>query len=398
MASAVAVLALSGCGRPAKVEWPAWGHAGPGGQPSGAFAEYVLLGLEVARQLPEDAQRTGFLPGQRDRALAKLAPYLSRLQLAARQPATFASDERSPLRPAPEQAGWRLLGRGLAWSAEDAVKRGDFDAAISWSLTGLKFGYELTGGTAMDASLGFTLVAEARAAIAPHLTKMGAAQLGRLAEGVAKVWRARPPMSRVAAFEQGNYYQAGAFVQSFFMQSDVDLLWTWLGKEAREPIVALDRLSKRPEDEQARFFANWQAEIGQEISAFESRAAVRAARRPPWPKEIDADRPWAELSRMLFRTLRPILAQQDAESARTQMLALHAWVLRDVKARRAAPTNLSAFGRDVASDPFGDGGFVYRADAQEYMLYSVGPDLRDNGGESDPSGMTPDLVLEGQQR
>lgn len=391
-------LALAGCGRPAKVEWPAWGHAAASGEPTGAFAEYVRLGLEVGRQLPDDAQRTGFLPGQRDRAMAKLAPYLSRLQLAARQPATFASDRRSPLRPAPEQAGWRLLGRGLAWSAEDAAKRGDFDAAISWSLTGLKFGYELTGGTAMDASLGFALVAEARAAIAPHLTQMGAGQLGRLAEGVSKVWRARPPMNRVAAFEQGNYYQAGATVQSFFMRDDVDLLWTWLGKEAREPIVALERLSKRPEDEQARFFANWQAEIGQEIEAFESRAGVRASKRPPWPKEIDANRPWAELSRMLFGTLRPILAQQDAESARTQMLALHAWVLRDVKARRKAPASLSAFGRDLAADPFGEGDFVYRADAQEYMLYSVGPDLRDNGGESDPSGTTPDLVLEGQLR
>jgi hypothetical protein len=384
-----------GCGREPPAQWTDWRPAAPEVRRNAAFEAYFSLGLEAETENPEDARRTGFLPGQRERASRRLATLTSRLREATRGEFVFVLEPREPGDPAPARAGWRLLGRAMAWRTEDLAKAGRYDEAISWGLAAMKFGYDLTGGSAIDASLGFAIVDDAREALAPFLPRMGAGQLGHLGEGVARVWRGRPSLADAAANEYRQMRLAVGRVQDMFRKGDLEPLGAWMGPEAREALAALGRLERRPPAEQAKFFADWGAEAEQEKRAVVERAGLRLAERPEMPRPVDAGRPWAELSRAFFGGMRPLLGQADMSSARTQLLALHALVLRDLKARRSAPPSLDGYPEDLIQDPFGRGRFVYRSDRQEYVLYSVGPDQRDNGGESDESGMTPDVVLAG---
>ena len=44
-------------------------------------------------------------------------------------------------------------------------------------------------------------------------------------------------------------------------------------------------------------------------------------------------------------------------------------------------------------DPFDGASLRYRVDAEEYLVYSIGADGRDDGGNSSPTGAPPDLVV-----
>jgi hypothetical protein len=51
----------------------------------------------------------------------------------------------------------------------------------------------------------------------------------------------------------------------------------------------------------------------------------------------------------------------------------------------------------VRTDPYSGRGFVYRVDGADYRLYSVGADIKDDGGETDETYTAPDLMLEKNQ-
>lgn len=70
------------------------------------------------------------------------------------------------------------------------------------------------------------------------------------------------------------------------------------------------------------------------------------------------------------------------------------------KTRGQYPPSLDALGRDpLFTDPFSGQPFIYRRSGTDFALYSVGPNGKDDGGESHPEGgMSPghpgDLLLE----
>ena len=55
-------------------------------------------------------------------------------------------------------------------------------------------------------------------------------------------------------------------------------------------------------------------------------------------------------------------------------------VLQDKKARDAFPQTLESLNLKDVGDPFSDGPLLYRANPNGFIIYSVGPDQKDNGG------------------
>jgi len=55
-------------------------------------------------------------------------------------------------------------------------------------------------------------------------------------------------------------------------------------------------------------------------------------------------------------------------------------VLQDSKAQRAFPQTLESLKPRDLSDPFSDGPLLYRPNPDGFILYSIGPDQKDNNG------------------
>jgi hypothetical protein len=55
-------------------------------------------------------------------------------------------------------------------------------------------------------------------------------------------------------------------------------------------------------------------------------------------------------------------------------------VLQDKKVRGAFPQTLESLNLKDVSDPFSDAPLLYRANSNGFILYSVGPDQKDNNG------------------
>ena len=77
-----------------------------------------------------------------------------------------------------------------------------------------------------------------------------------------------------------------------------------------------------------------------------------------------------------------------------RLLIAEAWVLGQVKSTGAAPKDLSRLPQELTTDPYSGAPFPYAADGADYHLYSVGADLKDDGGDTDETYSQPDLKLE----
>jgi hypothetical protein len=119
-----------------------------------------------------------------------------------------------------------------------------------------------------------------------------------------------------------------------------------------------------------------------------------AALRGDPPKPTAKERPWKHFGRHFFLAADPLLALNDQTLARTRLLILNAELIKAFKLKAAYPTSLAAFDPAIKTDPYTGADFRYRSDGTDCSVYSVGANLRDDGGETDESFTTPDLKLE----
>ncbi|MBI3721527.1 MAG: hypothetical protein HY248_03155, partial [Fimbriimonas ginsengisoli] len=119
-------------------------------------------------------------------------------------------------------------------------------------------------------------------------------------------------------------------------------------------------------------------------------AIKREGGSPP----VGGRQPWRKFAKQLFGTGRPLLAVNDATLARSRLLILTCRALAQVKRTGAAPRDLSEIPTRLRQDPYTGRPFAYRADGPDFVLYSVGADFKDDGGETDESFTAPDLALE----
>jgi hypothetical protein len=396
-AAAILSLTFAGCRHTVEPGFANWAETQvfvtPQEGASNGFDGIALAAKSVEDTLPDSRiDRTSFTPGMKATTIKETRDEIAKLTASLHKPVDFAFTPRKPFEPAPYQRGWRMLGRALAWRISEAGAVGNYDAAVSDAILAHKFGFALTGGSVVDASLGLSTVDEARQAITPFLSSMGSAQLARLSQGVSWAVEHRPPTEQTISNEERNMAMAVQYVQDSYRSDEYSALLTRL-TDTRDAIKYLkamkpDDAEKRPEyfqgfSDEAKSTANW-------LVAQSVRPVAKRTADPP----LASYRPWRRLAKHFFTSGAPYLAALDSTLARTRLLALQSGVLSQVKAKRVAPQDLAGFSPSITQDPYTGQQFVYRASGPDHVLYSVGADQRDDGGRTDESFSTPDVVLE----
>src|SRR2546423_1200521 len=396
---ALALGLCSGCHNQPAPEFPNWaGHV-----VDAASAERDYGGFDYYARAAEEAERNGgryldmvsFYPGQRRRAEELTARALITLAQGTLRRSEFEFQPTPPFAPPPHQQGWRLLGRDLVWKVQEAVLAQNYEAGIRAAITATKFGLDISAGGAMDASLGFAIANEARQAIAPAMEHMNARQLGELAAGMKQALETKPDLANTIDHEHENMLLAVQMVQDAYRASDYSGIKRNLGVDASSAIEFLQGLHHKDATKRPEYFNGLAAEADADAEWMKTLAALPVARRSEISEpKFKADRPWRRFAKHFFSSLEPLLEMNDATLARTRLLIAEAWVLGQVKSTGAAPKDLSRLPQELTTDPYSGAPFPYAADGADYHLYSVGADLKDDGGDTDETYSQPDLKLE----
>lgn len=398
IAFSAAALSLTGCRGHVAAPYPTWATPSapyaPQATSGNAFDGYALAALSVEATGGKQLTRVSFYPDQRKAAIAVCDPAIKQIETASKLPCDFRFVARPPFTPAPYQQGWRLIGRALEWKIEASAQAADFDAAINLGILATRFGLDLTGGGATDASLGYVIADDARRALAPWLPKMGAAQLEKLAKGVEEALARKPGLAKTLNHEADNIRMSVQALQDAFQKDDFKQMEENLGPEAREAVEYLQGLRSN-DTKRTAYFAGFAKEAEGEIRWLLACAAQPTAKREREPKfPPDLERPWKRFAHHLFLTGRPIIQMDDRTLARTRLLVLNAELIFAAKTAKRYPTDLSGFPADIKTDPFTGEPFLYRQNGAQYEIYSVGENLTDDAGDTDDTFTTPDLTLE----
>lgn len=402
LGSLLAVLAfvVTGCGSGLAPSMPTWSTKVDPYVPvegsSNAFDSYALIATRVEETVPQPLlNRVYFDPRYRDQAMEKVEGPMELLVAATKKKCEFKYTPVSMFSARPYQRGWRLLGRAMRWQIRQACVVGNFDRAIDLAIAANKFGFDITGGSATDASLGFEIADEARKSIAPYLDKLGAGQLQVLADGLENALSAKPPITSVIEHEHLRMLEGVQYVQDAFANDRFDELMKTMKEDVRDGVAALRDLKGESAKKRLAYFEGFAQEADAQTDWLKRVAVLPECRRQaePGPK-LAKDRKWKSFSQQFFTAVEPLLRIQDATIARTRLLIANCLVLKQVKATGNAPENLNALPKDLTLDPFTGRSFGYHASGPVFVVYSLGIDAVDNGGTTDETFTSPDLTLE----
>lgn len=362
---------------------------------SNAFDAYALAALEAETSGKEYLTRVSFTPGMKASVIEKLSAPLSEVMKASNQSCTFEFRPYKPLEAPPYQQGWLLLGRAMAWKIESAVRNEEFPVAVSWTVAATRFGFDLTGGGTTDASLGLTIIDDARKAILPALPMMPAAELTRLSNGIAGALERRPKAETVILNEHKNMLAAVQYLQDAYQKRDFDHLRDTFGLDVREAVEYLQRLEGKKPDERVKYFDDFKKLADRIRDRYIEMGSLSARQRTKLPEfDLRSQGAFWRFAKQFFTAPDAFFRLRDATIARTRLLAIESRLSALHKARIPFPPNLDVFSGDLKIDPYTGVPFAYRTEGSEYRLYSVGPNFIDDLGETNLSFNDPDLTLE----
>lgn len=394
-----AAFLIGGCGAGSAPMMPTWAPREQSYVPtvgsSNAYDAYALIARNVEESVPDKLlNRVYFDPPLRNEALSRVSRPLTALVASTKKSCEFRYTATPMFAPAPYQRGWRLLGRCLTWNIEKACALGAYDQAIATTVAATKFGFDLTGGAATDASLGFEIADEARKAVAPYLAKFGAGQLAVLGAGLERALASRPPLHHAIEHEHGRMLQGVQYVQDAFANERFGELLDRMREDVRDGVSFLRDLRSR-DRKRAAYFEGFAAEADEQTRWLKVVAQVPAVRRAtePGPK-LAKVRPWKSFAKQFFTAAERLLPIEDATVARTRLAILTCEMLRQVKSAQSAPKDLSGFPKELTIDPYTGRPFAYRASGPIFEVYSLGADGIDDAGDTDENFTAPDLCLE----
>lgn len=362
--------------------------------PGSAFESYAKAAESAEVAAAKYIDRTTFTPGKKDEAIRLLEPALKLIESTGDKEFDFFFESTPPFQERKYRKGWRLIGNALVWKIEDAVRKQDYHAAGKLYLTALRFGLNLSGGSALDASLGYSIADDARIAIASAVPQMDSSTLEMLGQGIERALSAGPSIQQTLDNERSQMLEAVQSIQEAYLQGDFALF----KQELRADILpAVRHLEERRNHRQevVAYFENLAREAEGLTKFYKDcstmNARQRAAIKPP---KFSESRPWRRWSKFFFRSPESLFVIRDRNLARTRLLALHALLKAKSKKGGPLPADLSAFETSIATDPYSGKPFIYRVAGSQYRLYSVGQDGKDNGGETEESFSTPDLLIE----
>jgi len=394
-AIAFALMSVLGCHSGDSEVYPTWATEPrayvPNSNSLNAFDTYAMAAEEVEVKAAASLGRVSFFPGQKHEVEAEIKDYVRMVVTATRRTCEFKFVPHKPFQPVKYQSGWRLIGRVILWNVEDACQAADYDTAISSAIAGTRFGFDLTGGGATDASLGMAIADDVRKAIAPSLIKMSPTQLDRLAKGMKAALDAKPAITVAIGHEQENMLQAIQNLQDCMKSGHLKQIQDGLGADSNEAIRYLEGIAGNTH-KRTSYFDTLSKAAENEFALVEQDSELPVTSRQKPNGKIDA--PWKKLAKHIYGAARPLLDINDATVARTRLLILYAEIDRLGIRNKAYPANLEGFTPALTIDPYSGSPFLYHADQAEFSLYSVGKNGRDDGGDTDSSFTMPDLRLE----
>lgn len=372
-------------------------HSAPAGiaiSPGDAFEAYTKAATQAEDVAAKYTDRTTFTPGKKDEAVRLLDPAIKLVVGSSGKKFSFVFEPTEPFEERPYRRGWRLIGNAVVWKIEDAVRNQDFPLAAKLYLSALEYGFNLCGGSALDSSLGLSIADDARVALAPAVPQMDAATLENLGHGIERIFSGSPSIAQTLENEHAQMLAAVQLIQDAYLKND----FSRFKKELRADILpAIRHLEERKDHrhEVANYFESLAAEAGA-LTKFYTECGTLNARQRALKKapQFAESRPWRRWSKFFFRAPESLFTIRDRTVARTRLLALHSLLRAKSKKENSLPASLDAFSKAISIDPYSGQPFVYRVAGTQYRLYSVGQDFKDNGGETEESYTTPDLLLE----
>ena len=368
------------------------------------FAALIAAGNEVQQRAVAAAtpdakgrpttpitSRTTFFPKQRAEARAIIGKSAASALKAASEQINFNYTPSGLNGPPPYLSGLRLIGLSYVWDVEEAVSNQDFERAIKACGNATKLGFALMGGGAYEASLGASIINDARLKLLPSFGSLNALQLSKLGSALQKSSTNRPPMQVSVENERENMLLTLQQAQDLFAENKLDQLQLKLGSSSKDVIEQLKSL----ENDQAKGkeLFDW---IGNDISTRTEwyLKKVKNPRKLSLPPKLDEKKQYRMLYRYFGSNIQNLVPLLQATYCRTQLFILEVYLSQKQKAQRPLPETLEAFSRSAVLDPFTGDPFYYKVNQNTYIIYSAGENGIDNLGETDSSYRYPDMTLE----
>lgn len=393
-------LALASCGSPPPAPFPRWVPTTlaytPDERSSNGFDKYALAALEAETKAASYVNQVNFLPKARGAAMAACQGAVAQVAAATRLDCKFEFRPTAPFTPPLYQRGWRLIGRCLVWNIEKSFADGNAPAAVRWFAIATRFGFDLTRGGALDASLGFFIVNDARVALLKGSGKLQAADFEAAANGIRTTAGDGPRRAADVAMlenERQNMVLAVQYIQDKYEAHKLDILDERLLVGARPAVTYLRQMRGKDGTARVKYFEGFADEADKEVAnLIELYQTLPSDRSKVELPELAEDRPWRRFTPHFFDAARHLLPVRDLTVARTRLFIIHA--LTQAQVRRTGRAPEKALGGELNLDPHSGNAFIYRAEGRDYRLYSVGADGVDNGASTNTVLDSPDLLLE----
>ena len=400
------ILVLAGCKKQVPVAFTHWVTTSSRAQTPGnsAATAFIAAGAAVDQQAKLSAKpdlkgrlsapittRTTFFPKQKAEARRVIGNSKNAALSAARRLNLLTYVPTGLGMPPAYLSGMRLIGTSLIWDIEEAISNHNYDKAVEACGASTRIGFALMGGGAYEASLGSSIINQARQKMVPVLGMLSGLQLGKLAAAVQKASANRPAMQISIENERDNMLLGLQQAQDFFENNKLDRLQERLGSSAKDTVDMLQSLEKDQEKGKALF--DW---IGNDISV---RAEwylkqVNNPRQAGLRPKKDESKSKLMFYRYFGSSLENLVPMLQSTYCRTQLFILECYLKQKMKQQKTLPTSLKSFNKSAVIDPFTGEPFYYKSGQSSYLLYSAGEDGLDNGGATDSSFRIPDLQLE----
>jgi hypothetical protein len=215
--------------------------------------------------------------------------------------------------------------------------------------------------------------------------------LDRLARGIKEAMISKPPLTDTLKNEHQNMLLSMQTVYDAIKADDLKSLTKQMGPDVNEAIRFIDQV-RTNEGKRSKFMNELSVTCDDEFKIVQDDVGKPYPERSKPPAELKNQ--WKKLPKHLLGTIRPLVSMNDATVARTKLLVLYAEIMKLGKEHKPYPDNLGVFTKELTIDPFSNAPFLYHADQAEFLLYSVGANGRDDGGDTDETFTTPDLKLE----
>ncbi len=397
MASLVAAV---GCRRQSEVNFTQWAHPSDSrSDGNGAFAKLRSAGEEVATRAELAAKpdakgrpttpltsRTVYYPKQRADAKEMIGPCRAQAIQAVRETVSFQYTPTGLSAPPKYLSGLRLIGNSILWDEEDAVTNRDFDHAIEYCGSATRLGFALMGGGANEASLGASLINQARIKMIPIMGSLSALQLSKLGAALQQASVSRPAMQVSVDNELDNMLLCLQQAQDAFASHKLDSLQEKMGASSKDVVDQLKTLENDPLKGKEIF--DW---LGNDINnrADYFRKMVKMPKKVGLPPKFEDKKQYRMLYRYFGTNIESLVPLLQSTYCRTQLFILDCYLKQRLRQQRDLPKTLKEFSDTAVLDPYTGEPFYYLAGSSSYLLYSAGPDGIDNGGKPG------DVVLEG---